>query len=388
MLLINAKIYTMDAEIIENGFIFIKDKKINKVGSMQALDLQDENTIDLRGKSVYPGFIDAHTHIGLFENGLGFEGEDGNEYTDPSTPHMKAIDAVNPMDKSFEEALLAGITTVVISPGSANPIGGQIFAMKTSGFCVDDMVIKKPVAIKFAFGENPKMIYNDKSQAPMTRMATAAIIREQLSKAKRYMCEKDKAEKNPTEYDLPEYDAKCEALIPLLKKKISAHIHAHRADDIFTAMRIAKEFDINYVIIHATEGHLIATRLKSEQVSVLSGPILSDRSKPELVNLSTKTPGVLTNNGILLAITTDHPETPVQYLQLCAALAIRDGMERYEALKAVTINPAKICGIFDKVGSINAGKDADLVVFEDSPFDIMKKPLMIICNGEIKNNSI
>ena len=185
MLLINAKIYTMDAEIIENGFIFIKDKKINKVGSMQALDLQDENTIDLRGKSVYPGFIDAHTHIGLFENGLGFEGEDGNEYTDPSTPHMKVIDAVNPMDKSFEEALLAGITTVVISPGSANPIGGQIFAMKTSGFCVDDMVIKKPVAIKFAFGENPKMIYNDKSQAPMTRMATAAIIREQLSKAKR-----------------------------------------------------------------------------------------------------------------------------------------------------------------------------------------------------------
>lgn len=388
MLLINAKIYTMDAEIIENGFIFVKGKKINKVGKMQDLDLQDENTIDLRGKSVYPGFIDAHTHMGLFENGLGFEGEDGNEYTDPSTPHMRAIDAVNPMDKSFEEALLAGITTVVTSPGSANPIGGQIFAMKTAGNCVDDMVIKSPVAIKFAFGENPKMIYNDKSQAPMTRMATAAIIREQLSKAKRYMCEKEKAEKNPTDYDLPEYDVKCEALIPLLKKKISAHIHAHRADDIFTAIRIAKEFDINYVLVHATEGHLIADRLKFEQASILSGPILSDRSKPELVNLSTKTPGILANNGVFLALTTDHPETPIQYLQLCAALAIREGMEQYEALKAVTINPAKICGISDRVGSISAGKDADLVVFEDSPFDIMKKPLLVICDGEIKNNFI
>lgn len=388
MLLTNAKIYTMDADIIENGFVFIKNKKIDKVGKMQDLDLQDENTIDLQGKSVYPGFIDAHTHVGLFENGLGFEGEDGNEYTDPSTPHMRAIDAVNPMDKSFEEALLAGITTVVISPGSANPIGGQIFAMKTSGNCVDDMVTKNPVAVKFAFGENPKMVYNDKNQAPMTRMAIAAIIREQLRKAERYMCEKNKAEKNPAEYDFPEYDAKSEALIPLLKKKIPAHIHAHRADDIFTAIRIAKEFDINYVIVHATEGHLIAEKLKFEQINILTGPILSDRAKPELVNLSTKMPGILASNGILLAITTDHPETPVQYLQLCAALAVRDGMAQYEALKAVTINPAKICGIFDRVGAISAGKDADLVVFEDSPFDIMKKPLLVICNGKIKNNSI
>lgn len=388
MLLINAKIYTMDAEIIENGFIFVKGKKINKVGKMQDLDLQDENIIDLLGKSVYPGFIDAHTHMGLFENGLGFEGEDGNEYTDPSTPNMRAIDAVNPMDKSFEEALLAGITTVVTSPGSANPIGGQILALKTAGICVDDMVLKNPVAIKFAFGENPKMIYNDKSQAPMTRMATAAIIREQLSKAKRYMCEKEKAEKNPEEYDSPEYDSKCEALIPLIKKEISAHIHAHRADDIFTAIRIAKEFDINYVMVHATEGHLIEERLKSEQASILSGPILSDRSKPELVNLSTKTPGILADNGILLALTTDHPETPVQYLQLCAALAIREGMDRCEALKAITINPAKICGISDRVGSIRVEKDADLVVFEDSPFDIMKKPLLVICDGKIKKNFI
>ena len=388
MLLINAKIYTMDAEIIENGYIFVEEKKIKKVGKMLELNFHDENTIDLQGRSVYPGFIDAHTHMGLFENGLGFEGEDGNEYTDPSTPQLRALDAVNPMDKSFEEALLAGVTTVITGPGSANPIGGQLLAMKTAGVCVDDMVIKEPVAIKFAFGENPKMIYNEKSQTPMTRMATAAIIREQLAKAKRYLAEKNKAEETPSEYDLPEYDAKCEALIPLLKKEISAHIHAHRADDIFTAIRIAKEFDINYVIVHATEGHLIAEKLKKEKVQILSGPILSDRSKPELVNLSPKTAGILSGNEISLAITTDHPETPIQYLPLCAAVAIREGMDYYEAVKAITITPAKICGISDRVGSISVGRDADLVVFENSPFDIMKKPLLIMCDGEIKNNFI
>ena len=384
MLLINAKIYTMEDEIIENGFVYVEGEKISKVGKMQDLDLQDENTINLGGKSVYPGFIDAHTHMGLFENGLGFEGEDGNEYTEPSTPQMRAIDAVNPMDKSFEEALFAGITTVITGPGSANPIGGQLLAMKTAGVCVDDMVIKEPVAIKFALGENPKMVYNDKSQTPMTRMATAAIIREQLNKAKRYVFEKDKAEENPAEYDLPEYDAKCEALVPLIKKEIPAHIHAHRADDIFTAIRIAKEFDINYVIVHATEGHLIAKKLKSEGVNILVGPILSDRSKPELVNLSTKTPGILSKNGILLSLTTDHPETPVQYLSICAAVAIRAGMDQYEALEAITINPAKICGIADRVGSISENKDADLVVFDESPFDFKSAPFLVICNGEIK----
>lgn len=388
MLLINAKIYTMETEIIDNGYIFINNKKIKKVGQMAELDLEDETTIDLNGKSVYPGFIDGHTHMGLFENGIGFEGEDGNEYTDPSTPQMRAIDAVNPMDKSFEEALFAGITTVITGPGSSNPIGGQLFAMKTSGTCVDDMIIKEPVAIKFAFGENPKMIYNDKSQTPMTRMATAAIIREQLNKARKYLSEKENSEQAPSEYETPEYDAKCESLIPLLKKEISAHIHAHRADDIFTAIRISKEFDLNYVIVHGTESHLIVEKLKSENAKILSGPILSDRSKPELKNLSTKTPGILSKNKVPLALVTDHPETPIQYLLLCAAIAIRDGMQEYEALKAITINPAKICGIANRVGSICEGKDADLVVFENSPFNIIEKPYLIICDGQIKNKFI
>ncbi len=386
MLLTNARIYTMDTGVIASGFIFVKAGKIAKVGKMDELGgLTDKDEIDLNGQSVYPGFVDAHTHMGLFENGLGIEGEDGNEYTDPATPQLKAIDAVNPMDKSFREALLAGVTTVITGPGSANPIGGQLLAMKTSGVCVDEMLIKAPVAVKFALGENPKMIYNDKNQTPMTRMATAAIIREQLNKAKRYLCDKEKAEKSPSEYDLPEYDAKCEALIPLLKREVPAHIHAHRADDIFTAIRIAKEFDIDFTIVHATEGHLIADRLRLERVNILSGPILTDRSKPELANLSTKTPKVLAENSVVIGIVTDHPETPIQYLPLCAAVAVREGMDEYEALKAITINPARICKIADRVGSISEGKDADLVVFDGSPFDVMKKLTLVICDGKIEN---
>lgn len=388
MLIINAKIYTMDSEIIENGFIHIKDTKINKVGQMKHLNVKDDNIIDLKNKSVYPGFIDAHTHIGIFENGLGFEGNDGNEYTDPSTPNLRAIDAVNPMDKCFEEAISSGVTTVITGPGSANPIGGQLIAMKTYGNCVDDMIIKSPVAIKFAFGENPKVVYNEKNQTPMTRMATAAIIREQLNKAKRYNEDKKKAKKSPGDYDLPEYDEKCEALLPLINKNISAHIHAHRADDIFTAIRIAKEFDIDYVIVHGTDSHNIIDKLKNEDAKVLSGPILLDRSKPELINLTTKTPGILSRAGLETAIITDHPETPIQYLLLCAAIAIRDGMDEYESLKAITINPARICKIEDRVGSITKGKDADLVIYDGSPFDIMKKPCFVICEGEIINKDM
>lgn len=388
MLLINAKIYTMDAGIIHNGFIFIKGEKIDRLGTMQELDIQDKNTVDLAGQSVYPGFIDAHTHLGVFEDSLGFEGCDGNEYTDPSTPHMRGLDAVNPMDKCFNEALCAGITTVVTGPGSANPIGGQLLAMKTMGTCIDKMLIKEPVAIKFALGENPKTVYNEKSQAPMTRMATAAIIREQLSKAKRYLQEQLEEKQDPLSYDLPEYDAKCEALLPLLRREIPVHIHAHRADDIFTAVRIAKEFNIDYVIVHGTEGHLIAEHLKNEKVKVLCGPILNDRSKPELMNLSTKTPGVLSRAGVDVALITDHPEVPIQYLCLCAAVAIRDGMSPEDALRAITIDAANICGIADRVGSIGCGKDADLVVFKDSPFDAMQKPSLVICNGTFVKCSV
>lgn len=381
MLLKNAKIYTMEDRVIENGFIRIEDGKISLVDDMENLQEKLEDTIDLKGKSVYPGFIDAHTHLGIFENGLTFEGDDGNEENDPLTPHLRAIDAINPMDVCFKEAYKEGITTVLTGPGSANPIGGEILAMKTFGKRVDDMVIKTPVAIKFALGENPKSVYRDKEQMPMTRMATVALIREQLYKAKRYYLNKQRAEKKHDVSLLPEFDIKCEALISLFEKKIQAHFHVHRADDIFTAIRISKEFDLDYVLVHATEAYLIKEELKKESAKILSGPILCDRSKPELINLDASSLAQLANEDILFSIITDHPETPIQHMKLCALVAIKNGLEKEKALKALTINPAKICKIDDRVGSIKIGKDADLAVYSKDIFDPFSSPEMVFVNG-------
>lgn len=381
MLLKNAKIYTMEDRVIENGFIRIEDGKISLVDDMKNLQEKLEDTIDLKGKSVYPGFIDAHTHLGIFENGLTFEGDDGNEENDPLTPHLRAIDATNPMDVCFKEAYKEGITTVLTGPGSANPIGGEILAMKTFGNRIDDMVIKSPVAIKFALGENPKSVYRDKEQMPMTRMATVALIREQLYKAKRYYLNKQRAEKKHDVSLLPEFDIKCESLIPLFEKKIQAHFHVHRADDIFTAIRISKEFDLDYVLVHATEAHLIKEELKKESAKILSGPILCDRSKPELINLDVNSLEQLSKEDILFSIITDHPETPIQYLNLSASVAIKAGLSKEKALKALTINPAEICKIDDKVGSIKEGKDADLVIYSKDIFDVFSLPDMVFVNG-------
>ena len=372
----------MESQSVENGFIEIKNGKIASLGEMNALKLKDEKTIYLHGKSVYPGFVDAHTHLGMFENGLTFEGDDGNEENDPITPHLRAIDAANPMDECFKDAYKSGVTTVLTGPGSANAIGGEIIAVKTYGKRIDDMVIKSPVAMKFALGENPKAVYSDKEQMPMTRMATAALIREQLYKAKKYYLSKMRAKKNKSIDDVPEFDLKCEALIPLFEKKASAHFHAHRADDIFTAIRICKEFDLDYVIVHATEAHLIKEELKKENARVLLGPNFSDKSKPELINLSVKSPKILSPD-ILFGIITDHPETPIQYLRLCAALAVKGGLSREEALRAITINAAKVCKIDEKVGSIKVGKDADLAVFSIDPLDILSEPEMVFIDGNL-----
>ena len=278
------------------------------------------------------------------------------------------------------EALEGGVTTVVTGPGSANPISGQLAAIKTYGNCIDRMIVKAPLAIKMALGENPKSVYHDKSQTPVTRMATAALIREQLYKAKHYLHEKKRAleEEDSTP---PEYDLKCEALVPALEKEIQVHFHAHRADDIFTAIRLAKEFDLDYVIVHGTEGHLIADQLKEEHARVLSGPFLSDRSKPELKHLTPSCPGILMKHGIQTAIITDHPVIPLQYLTLAAGLAVREGADHDAALKAITIEPARICGIEKQVGSIETGKDADLVVFEQDPLLLSAKPAMVFVNG-------
>lgn len=380
MILKNAKIYTMEDKIIENGYI-VFNEKIEEIGDMA--EFKGEDALDLGGAYVFPGFIDAHTHLGMFEDSLGYEGDDGNEETDPVTPHLLAVDAINPMDNYFKEAYLSGITTVATGPGSANPISGSFVAMKTAGNIIDDMLIKKSVAMKFSFGENPKTVYRGKDRQPATRMATAALIREQLKKAVDYKEDLDNYKKDSEEYEKPEYDIKCEALIPLLNKEIPMKAHAHRADDIMTAIRIAKEFDINLTLEHATEAHLIADRIKKEGVLCNLGPTLSDRSKPELKNMTFESYGILEKKGIPVSIITDHPETPINFLPLCAALAVKHGMSEMGALKAITINPAEALGISDKVGSLKVGKDADIAVFDKNPLDIFSKTKFVFINGEM-----
>ncbi len=380
MLIQNAMIYTMAGDPIPNGYLLVRDGKIAAVGPMPAPDTAGEEVVDAGGASIYPGFVDAHTHLGMWEDGLTFEGDDGNEDTDPVTPQMRGIDAVNPLDRCFEEACAAGVTTVITGPGSANPIGGQLAAVKTAGRRIDNMVIQAPVAMKMALGENPKSTYHGKSQTPSTRMATAALIREELYKTRRYLEDLELSRKDE-DIDPPEYDIKCEALIPVLQRKLQVHFHAHRADDIFTAMRLGREFHLDYVIIHGTDGHLITDDLAGEDVPVLSGPILCDRSKPELKNLTPACPGVLQKHGIRIAIVTDHPVVPIQYLPLSAALAVREGLEREEALRAITINPARICHIEDRVGSLEPGKDADFSLFRDDPLQISTKPEMVFVSG-------
>ena len=380
MRIINAKLFPMSGPVLERGYIdFVK--KITGIGEKADMPFSDDPVLDACGASVYPGFIDAHTHLGMWEDALGFEGDDGNEDTDPVTPQLRGIDAVNPTDKCFTEALEAGVTTVLTGPGSANPVGGQILAMKTMGRRVDDMVLCAPAAIKFALGENPKTVYHGKSQAPVTRMATAALIREMLAKAQKYraaivraQCDEDAEE--------PEFDAKCDALLPLIEGKIPAHFHAHRNDDIFTAIRIAKEFGLRYIIVHGTEGYTAADLLAAEGAPILCGPLLVDRGKPEMAALTPAAPGILQKAGVPIAIVTDHSVVPIQYLPLCAGLAAAEGLERMEALKAITIYPARICGIDRCVGSLEAGKDADMVLFDGDPLSLGAKPRAVFCNGK------
>ena len=383
MLIINGTVHTMDGITIPNGYVAVSGSKIAQVGPMEeAPDHWEGETLDAQGGHIMPGFIDAHCHLGMFGDGLGFEGDDGNEATDPCTPNLRAIDAINPQDRCFEEARSAGVTTVITGPGSANPISGQLAAIKTAGRWVDEMVVKAPVAMKLALGENPKTVYNDRHEGPMTRMATAAIIRENLAKAVEYAEKMDRAEEDEDE-EKPDYDAKLEALLPVVRGELPVHIHAHRADDIATGIRIAKEFGLKCVIVHGTEGHLIPDLLAQEDIPVITGPILGDRSKPELVNMTSETPAVLTLHGINAAICTDHPEVPIQYLPLCATLAVKAGMIPESALAAITIRPAQIAGIADRVGSLTPGKDADIVVMSGHPVNALSRVRAVFIEGKL-----
>lgn len=389
MLLIkNARLLTMAGKEYHNGYIAVEEGKITALGDDAAEAGKFEaggcaEVIDAKSCYVLPGFVDAHCHVGMWEDAVGFEGDDGNEMTDPVTPHLRAIDAIYHADRAFVEARESGVTTVVTGPGSANVIGGQFAALKTYGRSVEDMLLREPVAMKVAFGENPKTVYHEKRQSPMTRMATAAILRESLLKAREYKQMLDDYERDSEEHDKPDYDMKLEALLKVLKGDIPLKAHAHRADDILTALRIAKEFGVRITIEHCTEGHLITDILMEENASVVTGPFLTDRSKIELRNQSAKAPGIIAKAGIKTAIMTDHPCTPVQYLPLCAAVAVKEGMDENEALKSITINAAEIAGVSDRVGSLEVGKDADIIIMDGPPLELKSRVLYTIINGQV-----
>lgn len=373
ILIKNGKVLTMAGEPMENGQVLVNNGKIIAIGNDVTAPDGCE-IIDADGGFVMPGIIDAHCHIGMWEDGVGFEGDDGNEATDPATPQLRAIDAVNPLDRSFVEAYENGITCVCTGPGSANVIGGQFTTIKTKGTRVDNMVLQQTAAMKVAFGENPKRCYNAKKQAPSTRMATAAILREYLLKTKNYLGNKEKSST---------FDMKLESLIPVVKGELNVKAHAHRTDDIFTAIRIAKEFGLKMTLEHCTEGHLIAEELAKEGFPAIVGPSFGSRGKVELKEKSFETPAVLHNAGVKIALMTDHPVIPVHYLPLCASLAVKAGLDEETALKAITIYPAEILGISDRVGSLEVNKDADIAIFDNHPFDVQAKTTCVLIDGEV-----
>lgn len=388
MVVINVNIKSMANNDFENGYVRVNGGVFTEIGDMKDYKSADEQVIDGKGAMLYPGFIDAHCHLGMWSDSLTFEGEDGNEDTDPATPHLRAIDSINALDRCFSDAARAGVTCACTGVGSANPIGGSFSLIKTYGSQrVDKLIVKNPAAIKFALGENPKSTYNDRDETPVTRMATAAIIRENLAKALRYKEDYEeylRTKGTDDETSKPDFDAKCEALMPLFNKKdkLKAHFHCHRADDIFTAIRISKEFDLDYVLIHCTDGGIIAEELAEDKPAVVLGPLMGDRGKPELAHHDIKTPAVLRKNGVKFAICTDHPETPIQYLPLTAALAVRGGLSREDALRAITINAAEIIGAADRIGSVEVGKDADFSLFTKDPLDITATPELVCVSGK------
>ncbi len=381
LLIKNGQIKTMTGREFA-GCLLIEGTKITAIEeTLDFDDLSDAMVIDAMGCLVLPGFIDAHCHVGIGEEIYRWEGEDFNEMTDPVTPDMRAIDGINPEDEGFRDARLGGITAVFTVPGSANVIGGTGVVMKTAGTIVDKMIVREPAGLKIAFGENPKMIYGEQKKMPMTRMGTAALLRQALVDAQTY---KDKLEQGESDPDkLPERDLGLEVLLKVINREIPLRAHAHRADDIMTAVRIAQEFKVDLVIEHCTEGHKIAQELAELGYPAVVGPLMTNRSKVELKDKSFKTPGVLAKAGVKVALMTDHSVTPIEQLPLCAALACKAGMEIEDALRAITINPAEILGVSDRIGSLEVGKDADIVIWSEHPFIITARPLYVIINGEI-----
>ena len=357
--------------------ILLADGKIAAIGTDLTAPA-DAVIFDADGLDVFPGFVDAHTHIGLDGYGIGYEGCDYNEMNDIWTPQLRAIDGINPRDPSLADARRAGVTCVCTGPGSANVLGGTFLAMKTVGERVDNMIVRDPVAMKCAFGENPKRCYRDKCDS--TRMSTAAFLRGALMQARDYGARKQAANGDITK--MPAYNQKLEALLPVLAREIPLKAHAHQANDIFTALRIAREFNLRLTLEHVTEGHLIVDELaKEKDVPMAVGPSLTFASKFELQNKSWETPGVLANAGCHVSIITDNSVIPQQYLPLCAGMAVKAGMDPFDALKAITINPAEHIGVADRVGSLEVGKDADVVITNGCPFEVMTEVRAVFIDG-------
>lgn len=386
MLLIkNAKILTMADVNYENGYILIKDNKIVEIGENINIDSNDiSEVIDARNCWVMPGIIEAHCHIGIKEEKKGFEGDDCNEMMEPITPYLNALDAVNPMDSAFYNALSAGITSVMVGPGSSNIVGGQWIFIKTSGRVIDKMIVLEPAAMKVAFGENPKANYNKANKMPSTRMSIAALLREELFEAQQYNENKKNAQKSNKDF---QNEFRKECWIPVLNKEIPLKAHVHRADDILTAIRIAKQFDLKMTLDHCTEGHLISNEIKESGFPVIVGPTLTSRNKIETQYADFKTAAILHKEGIKVAITTDHPVTRIQDLAICAGFAAKAGLGIEEGLKAITINPAEICNVSHRVGSIEIGKDADIAIFDGNPMEIFTKTLYTIIDGKVAYKS-
>ncbi len=378
MLVIRGGTIITPDKVIKEGSVLIDEGKIAQVGKDIAVPV-GAKVVEAGGKFIIPGMIDAHCHTGVFADGVGWEKSDGNEMTDPITPHLRAIDAIHPDDMAFKDLREAGVTTINTGPGSANVIGGQTAVIKTCGKTVDEMLVCAPVAMKMALGENPKRVYGEQKKTPSTRMGNAGVLREWLMKAQDYQDKRERYEQQLTEYkankgngkepEPPERDLRLQALGRVLKRGIPAHVHAHRADDMLTALRIAAEFNFRVIFIHATEGYKVAGILAKEGIPCVVGPILFSRTKYELRGMNPKNPAILSEAGVKVAIQTDQMSA-VKYILFDAALAVREGMDEQEAIRAITIYPAEILGIANRVGSLEEGKDADIVIMSGPPLHV------------------
>lgn len=382
LVIINGKLMTMAGKDYDCGSLVIRNGKIAAIG--EQIDPQNYPgfpIIDAQGGYVLPGFIESHCHIGITEEKKGFEGDDCNEMTEPVTPFIRALDAINPMDSAFHNAVSAGITSVMVGPGSTNVVGGQFTFIKTDGRTIDDMIVLEPAAMKIALGENPKTTFDKVGKMPTTRMAIAGLLRDELFSAKQYQIRRTEANEKDTPFD-PDFRKEC--WLPVLEGKIPLKAHVHRADDIQTAIRIAKEFHVRLTLDHCTEGHLIAREILDSGYPAIVGPSLTSRTKIEVQNMDFKTSGILHHHGIKVAITTDHPVVRIQYLPICAGFAAKEGLGVTEALKAITINAAEICQVDHRVGSLEVGKDGDVAIFDGNPLEVFTNVLYTIIDGEIK----